>query len=83
MSKKRKRPSMADPDELGALFEKAADAIDLFTENPDSLRAFVYSIKNGNISEARLSISASLELRSEQRRAIAASAAARAGERKE
>jgi hypothetical protein len=55
--------------ETDVLFERAADALQLFSENAEALRAFVNSLKKGNFSEARAAMNASLEQWSEKRRA--------------
>ena len=39
--------------EWDILFKQASDAIDLITENPNILRAFVDLFKNGRFSDAR------------------------------
>jgi hypothetical protein len=53
------------------LFQKATEAMHLFSENPDVLRGFLDSLKKGDFSEARMSLNASLDRRRERDRAAA------------
>jgi hypothetical protein len=53
------------------LFQKATEAMHLFSENPDALRGFLDSLKKGDFSEAPMSLNASLDRRREKDRAAA------------
>jgi hypothetical protein len=64
------RKEMTKEDE-GEMFQKASEAIRLLGENPDALRGFLDSLKKGDFSEARMSLSASLDRRREADRAVA------------
>jgi len=69
MSTIRKKMSKAEVDDL---FQKATEAINLFSENPDVLRGFVDSLRKGDFSQARMSIiNASLNRRREEDRVAA------------
>jgi hypothetical protein len=68
-------------DEL-ELFQKATEAMRLFSENPDAMRRFVDALKKGNFSEARMSLNASLDRRREEGRAAADPSGIPSGKRK-
>jgi hypothetical protein len=53
------RPKMTK--EEAELFEKAVEAMRLFAENPNAAQGFVAALKNGNFSDARKALNASLD----------------------
>ena len=53
------------------LFQKAAEAMRLFSENPNAMRGFVDALKKGDFSGARVSLNTSLDRRRKEGRAAA------------
>ena len=54
--------------EEAELFQKTAEAMRLFSENPNAARRFLDALKKGAFSEARMSLNASLDRRREEGR---------------
>jgi hypothetical protein len=48
------------------LFQKAIEAMRLFSENPDAARRFVDALKKADFSEARMSLNASSDRRRDE-----------------
>jgi len=72
MSTNRKKMTKAKmtKEEL-ELFQKATEAMRLFSENPDAMRKFLDAVKKGDFSKARMSLNASLDRPREEGRAAA------------
>ena len=64
------------------LFQKATEAMRLFSENPDAVRGFVDALKKGDFSEARTSLNASLDRRRKEGRAAENPSGVASGKRK-